>query len=336
MSGLGAYRPSDHMNDDTMNNASLARTDLDAEDLYPIREVSRLTGVNPVTLRAWERRYGLLVPHRTASGHRLYSMADVERVRAVTAWIERGVAVSKVASIIDRQAPPPRLRSADTSTKPVEAPLTDDMSPWQERLVEAAGRFDPASVDRVYGQIMASYPLPMAINGVLLPVWRSLQAQSGGSPSAQWTFLDNYLRLRLSQRVGFVRDGVPTVFLAALPGAQRELDILMIAACVAEAGCNVGLLAAPLPFPDIQMVAERSGCAALVLVSSRALDSDVLTKRLPRLEQSLECSLALAGPASELHDRALDGSGIVCLGEPGQTMLGKVRALLAGRVSATA
>lgn len=49
------------------------------EQLFPIREVSRLTGVNPVTLRAWERRYGLIQPARTESGHRLYSMTDIER-----------------------------------------------------------------------------------------------------------------------------------------------------------------------------------------------------------------------------------------------------------------
>ncbi|MBF4212988.1 MerR family DNA-binding transcriptional regulator, partial [Pseudomonas donghuensis] len=40
------------------------------EELFPIREVARLTGVNPVTLRAWERRYGLIQPTRTESGHR--------------------------------------------------------------------------------------------------------------------------------------------------------------------------------------------------------------------------------------------------------------------------
>ena len=54
---------------------------LEQEQLYPIREVARLTGVNPVTLRAWERRYGLIVPMRTESGHRLYSLTDIERVR---------------------------------------------------------------------------------------------------------------------------------------------------------------------------------------------------------------------------------------------------------------
>src|SRR5262245_25299723 len=74
------------------------------EELYPIREVSRVTGINPVTLRAWERRYGLVIPSRTESGHRLYTLADIERVREILGWIERGVAVSKVAGLL-AQAP---------------------------------------------------------------------------------------------------------------------------------------------------------------------------------------------------------------------------------------
>ena len=78
---------------------------LEQEELFPIREVSRLTGVNPVTLRAWERRYGLIVPTRTESGHRLYSMADIERVRSILGWIERGVAVSKIGKILAKAAP---------------------------------------------------------------------------------------------------------------------------------------------------------------------------------------------------------------------------------------
>ncbi|WP_339528002.1 MerR family DNA-binding transcriptional regulator, partial [Pseudomonas sp. EL_65y_Pfl2_R96] len=45
----------------------------------PIREVARQTGVNAVTLRAWERRYGLIVPHRTPKGHRLFNADHVQR-----------------------------------------------------------------------------------------------------------------------------------------------------------------------------------------------------------------------------------------------------------------
>ena len=91
---------------------SLASNALKQEELFPIREVSRLTGVNPVTLRAWERRYGLIQPTRTDSGHRLYSQADIDAVRSILAWIEQldQVDVEGVEPMTSNVAQPLRLR----------------------------------------------------------------------------------------------------------------------------------------------------------------------------------------------------------------------------------
>src|SRR5690606_35700221 len=73
--------------------------------LLPIREISRLTGVNTVPLRARERRYGLLKPQRSAKGHRLYTAEDVQRVKDIQAWLARGLAISKVRDILARETP---------------------------------------------------------------------------------------------------------------------------------------------------------------------------------------------------------------------------------------
>ena len=48
--------------------------------LYTIGEVALLCDINPVTLRAWQRRYGLLKPQRTDGGHRLFNDDDIEEV----------------------------------------------------------------------------------------------------------------------------------------------------------------------------------------------------------------------------------------------------------------
>ena len=106
-------------------------------ELFPIREVARLTGINPVTLRAWERRYGLIQPTRTESGHRLYSMRDVEAVREILGWIERGVAVSKVGKILARdraaRAQPPELAPPSGGK---------DYEQWRDLLRQATQSFD--------------------------------------------------------------------------------------------------------------------------------------------------------------------------------------------------
>jgi len=100
----------------------------DSDELFPIREVARLTGINPVTLRAWERRYGLIQPVRTESGHRLYSRTDIETVHRILDWIERGVAVSKVGKILARDD-----QQADVAAV-TPAGAEHEWSQWQQQL----------------------------------------------------------------------------------------------------------------------------------------------------------------------------------------------------------
>ncbi len=76
----------------------------------PIGEVARRTGVAVATLRAWERRYGLLLPVRTAGGHRRYSYEDVRRVLAVLDLTGQGWTVSAAARQVAGHEPSPRVR----------------------------------------------------------------------------------------------------------------------------------------------------------------------------------------------------------------------------------
>ncbi|MGB5177623.1 MAG: MerR family transcriptional regulator, partial [Gammaproteobacteria bacterium] len=73
-----------------------------AEGLLPIRTVSILTGVNSVTLRAWERRYGLIIPQRTPKGHRLYTNQDVERINRIVELLNQGISVGHVKPLLDQ------------------------------------------------------------------------------------------------------------------------------------------------------------------------------------------------------------------------------------------
>ncbi|WP_225087573.1 MerR family transcriptional regulator [Pectobacterium colocasium] len=69
---------------------------------YSIGEFSRLCGINATTLRAWQRRYGLLKPMRTDGGHRLYSDDDVQQALKILDWVKKGVPVSQVKPLLAR------------------------------------------------------------------------------------------------------------------------------------------------------------------------------------------------------------------------------------------
>ena len=68
--------------------------------LYTIGEVAQLCDINPVTLRAWQRRYGLLKPQRTDGGHRLFNEFEIDRIREIKRWIDSGVQVGKVKTLL--------------------------------------------------------------------------------------------------------------------------------------------------------------------------------------------------------------------------------------------
>ena len=69
---------------------------------YSIGELARLSGITATTLRAWQRRYGLLKPQRTEGGHRQYSDEDVQQALKILDWVKKGVPVSQVKPLLAR------------------------------------------------------------------------------------------------------------------------------------------------------------------------------------------------------------------------------------------
>lgn len=306
----------------------LPAASLEREELFPIREVARLTGINPVTLRAWERRYGLIQPTRTESGHRLYSMADIETVRSILGWIDRGVAVSKVGKILAKTEPLKTL----SHIIPNELVLAD-YAQWQQQVRAAVSAFDDVQLERVYGQIFSSYSLPVVFQDILMPLWKQLvQRQEGFGQTSEWLFFDAFLRSRVAQRLLLIRDASPRrIVVSALAGQCHELELLVAALFLSGMDSGVRVLTIGQPFDELTLVCERIQPLALVLFSNHVPSAE-LPRRLNRLALSLDCRLMLAGDASDLAQDSLAGSSIGCLGNEGLLMRQRLKQFLAGNL----
>lgn len=294
-----------------------------SDDLLPIREVARLTGVNPVTLRAWERRYGLIQPIRTESGHRLYSRTDIDTVHRILDWIERGVAVSKVGRILARGEP---LREPGTvSEEGVE------WAQWHGQLRNAISAFDDCQLDRLYGQIFSAYPLAVVFQDILMPLWQELLRHQGRfGQASEWLFFDNFLRSRTAQRLQVIAAApLPRVLLAAIAGECRELEVLVAGLLLTGDKLAVKILGVGQPFDELTLVCEKTHPQALVLFSNRA-PSNELPSRLKRLALTIDCPLLLAGDAADLVQERLAGSSIGCLGNDGPLMQRRLQQFLSG------
>ncbi|KTC63291.1 MerR family transcriptional regulator [Pseudomonas fluorescens ABAC62] len=295
----------------------------DVADLFPIREVARLTGVNPVTLRAWERRYGLIEPTRTESGHRLYSRTDVDTVHRILDWIERGVAVSKVGKILACEERPGEPGTAYAGS--------DEWEQWQRQLRVAISAFDERQLDQLYGHIFSAYSVAVVFQDILMPLWQALLRHQGHfGQASEWLFFDNFLRLRTAQRLQMSAAAAgPRILLAAIPGECRELELLVAGLLLSGEEHAVKVLAMGQPFDELTLVCEKTQPQALVLFSRRAPASE-LPMRLTRLALTLDCPLLLAGDAADFAQESLAGSSIGCLGSEGRLMQRRLQQYLKG------
>ncbi|MBS7844651.1 MerR family transcriptional regulator [Pseudomonas fluorescens] len=298
---------------------------IDPADLFPIREVARLTGVNPVTLRAWERRYGLIQPTRTESGHRLYSSTDIDTVHRILDWIERGVAVSKVGKILARDT------LCSEHATPSRVDTEREWSQWQVQLRLAISAFDDRQLDRLYGQIFAAYPVAVVFQSIIMPLWQQLLRHQGHfGQASEWLFFDAFLRARVAQRLHLASaSATPRILLSAIVGECRELELLVAGALIGSDDLAVKVFAVGQPFDELTLVCEKTRPQALVLFSNRAPGAD-LPLRLQRLALTLDCPLLLAGDASDLAEASLAGSSIGCLGNEGRSMQHRLQQFLRG------
>lgn len=267
-----------------------------ASGLLPIRDVARSTGVNAVTLRAWERRYGLIVPHRTPKGHRLYSVAHVARIQAILTWLNRGVSVSQVKALLDNRQP---------STKAGD----NDWDDWRQTLVQAIDALAERRLDEGFNRALALYPPRTLCEHLLLPLLTELEQRWQGQFGAQLeqVFFHSWLRSKLGARIyhnNRQQTGVP-LLLANLSALPMEPGLWLCAWLASSSDCPVEVLDWPLPPGELNLALETIAPRALLLYSSQALEANQVRRHLPKLHGSSPVPLLLAGPASVIHQDEL-------------------------------
>lgn len=296
----------------------------DDTPLYPIREVSRLTGVNSVTLRAWERRYALIKPRRTPKGHRLYAREDIERVEQVLRWLNRGVPVSQVRELLDRP-------TSDAPEAPPPAP--GDWPAQRHRLVEAVEAMDLARLEALYNQSLALYPVATCVAELWAPTLHELEERWGDErlgTTLQRRSLESFLRSRIGMRLYHINAQVtgPTLLAMPLPDDPGTLWLLLAALLAGDRGLRIQLLDVAPPLGELPLAVERLGASSVLLAGSHAGRTDLIRRQLPRLAEQLEVPLGLCGPVARIRQAELDGSGVAALGDDLSEAITRLQALL--------
>lgn len=236
-----------------------------------IGELSRRTGVKPELLRAWEQRYGLLQPSRSAGGFRLYSDHDERRVRRTKELIAGGWSAAEAArETLEIEARPGAAPGApapaDRST-----PLLEELS---RRLTAHLDTMDGEAANAVIDDVLASFSIDTLLRDVLLPYLRELGERwaAGDVSVAQEHFASNLIRGRLlGLGRGWGGGTGPMVVLACPPGEAHELGLIMFGIVLSRRGWRVTFLGADTPFESLEDTV-RSLRPELVVLSVSAAE----------------------------------------------------------------
>lgn len=277
---------------------------------YRIQIAAELCGVLPATLRAWERRYGVPVPRRTASSYRLYSADDVELVRRMRELVESGVSPAEAA------------RTVLTSVAPVAANDTvqngtDGLELARTRLISATQRYDASAIDAELTRLSMLVDAQTLYEKVLGPVIVDVGERwhSGTISVAQEHLLSERIEatLRAALRTLERPDG-PVALLACVEAESHVLGLLGAALRFAANGARVVMLGAVTPPSAI--------ADAVATMSPRVVGLSVAT--VPKAPRPLFKAYAKAcenvpwvvgGPAvKSVEDAVREAGGLVAFG----------------------
>jgi len=279
------------------------------EKLYTIGTVSKLTGVGAITLRAWERRYGLIQPIRKESGHRLYSRAHIDQINRITALTSKGMRISQIR---------PEMLETDSSADSGGQEEKDIWNEYLNSMVAAIISFDESRLDEIYNEALSLYPIGLVTINLLTPllIELGLRWESQQGSVAEEHFFAFYLRNKLGARFHHRSRGNtgPLFLLAGLPGEYHEIGLLIFALAAHESGYRLLTLGANMPLNELVAVARKKDCKAILLSGAIEPPRQLLSDDLPALVKEIQIPVLIGGLSSVYSCDAINRAGAEALG----------------------
>lgn len=268
--------------------------------MYSIKAVSQATGLTVETLRAWERRYSVIVPQRDGKGRRVYGPEDVLRLRRLREATERGHPIGRLVALDEASL-------ARLLHEPERRPQSAVTTTFVERIFDAAQRFAADECEQALTLAISLLPPARLVDEVLEPLLRQVgdRWHSGQFSIAQERLVSTTVR----KHIGLIVDSYDrsarrqAIVFATLPGERHELGLLMSAMICASHGCKVHYLGADLPPEEVARYAVAAGAAIVAL-------SVVLHDGLLDLPAHLGAMCTVLGPDIPVWIGGLAAQGI--------------------------
>lgn len=254
-----------------------------------IGALSRATGIPVETLRTWEARYGFPVPERKPSGHRVYSLAGIPRLRRIAEALSRGHRAGDVVGATDEAIA--ALLSATSVPASGSRPLAVEPSENQSHILQAIEAFDTDRLTRILLQEWARLGPLDFVNSCLGPLIREVgDAWETGRLEIRHEhfFSERVGDLLRSLRLPFEeRAAGPLVVCSSLPGEPHSLGLQMAALVLAVAGCRILFVGTEVPASQVASLAKDLSARAVAVSVSRSSRGAAMTTQIANVRRLL-------------------------------------------------
>ena len=307
------------------------------EKRHPIRVVVRRTGLTADLIRAWERRYGAVSPGRTATGRRLYSDEDIEKLRLVREATQHGRRVGDVGDLslealdalvredvkAEDQVPFTEQRSASEQGAPANQRMPSESiertsrpeigepalpssvtSTLLNESLQAVRELDAARLDAILGRGLMSLGSTEFIESLIAPLMQTVgeQWEKGDLDTSSEHLATGVVRQMIARRLIWpAADSTAPLAVIATPAGQvHELGAILAASTAQSQGWRVLYLGADLPARDIARAASRVNATAVALSLVYPVDDLRMEAELTQLRSELprETTILVGGPAT--------------------------------------
>ena len=276
----------------------------DGQPVLRIGELSRRLGVSDHVLRAWESRYGLLQPVRSAGGFRLYSGADESRIRRMQAHLAHGLSAAEAARAVLGEDSGTQADHGWASTPHGTAPAVGQLS---DDLRQALDAFDEPTAQAVLDRLMSDLSVTAVLRDVVLPYLTELgeRWESGTASVAQEHFASNVIRGRLAGLArGWGNGPGPRAVLACPPRELHDLALMIFGIVLNRNGWRIDYLGADTPVEELTQTVDARRPDVVVLAATMSGNLEPHAAQLTALARRAQLVLAGAGATPRIAGTA--------------------------------
>ncbi len=283
--------------------------------MHTIKYVVMNTGLSAHTIRAWERRYAVLLPARTASNRRLYSSEDVQKLHLLRRVTEAGCTISRVAGLSIDQLNEIANAREPASQDAHAVNLEESQDPLAACLA-AVQEMDLATLDEVLSRSGAVLGHQRVIDEIILPLlhvtgdlWAHGQIRAANEHMAS-AVIRSYLGEIIASYQA--RQNARVIIVTTPAGQLHEFGALISAVSATSSGWKPIYLGPNLPAEEIAGAAIKLRADAVALSIIFPCDDPRLLTEIPKIRKLLPASVRVyaGGQVSEQVSRAFAANGI--------------------------